>query len=176
MSNDLTLSRTSIIGIAVIIMIISTNFTSETLSCRIQKFFNRNMYGKHLIVILTVYFSISILNVDDTYPPKRFLSAIFIWVLFLLFNRMSVNFMLVSIVMTVGLLVCDNYIKYYTDLDAAKYKKNIEVISTISNVLLYSNIVVILTGFILYFQQQYQVRKYSGTFSITTFLLGKECV
>ena len=84
--------------------------------------------------------------------------------------------MLVSIVMTFGLLVCDNYIKYYTDLDVTKYKKNIEVISTISNVLLYSNIVVILTGFILYFQQQYQVRKYSGTFSITTFLLGKECV
>ena len=62
---------------------ILTNFVGETLGNKMRELFNNNMILKHLIVLLVIYTSLTVLEKDKT-PTDRFKQCIYIWILYII--------------------------------------------------------------------------------------------
>ena len=84
------------------------------------------MYGKNIIIILLIYFALNIAGDNNVIPTKNILLSFLIWILFLIFNKMSMPFTIISVILLISLLLIQNYKSYYESQDEDKYKKIIE--------------------------------------------------
>ena len=158
-------------GIFLLILAVSGNFVAETMSCQAQKVLSENMYVKHSVIILIIYFSLGFASSEnDMSPMELFKQSISIWAFFLMFNKMEMFFTAMVVAMLTILLICKNYITYYTSQDDKKHK---EIISTLSLTIDYLFSGIMLTtiiGFGMYFKKQHN--DYFSTFSYSKFLFG----
>ena len=161
-----------ITGIFLLILAVSGNFIAETLGCKTQKLLSENMFAKNIIIILIIYFALGITDDENnTRPDQTMIIALQIWIFFLIFNKMSLSFTIMSFVLIACLLVAKNYTDYYTKLDEKKHQEKIITLQKTSTNIFMLNLVVVAVGFILYFRKQYS--EYSDDFSIVSFIFGK---
>ena len=160
-----------ITGVSLLFLAVCGNFIAETLSCNVRKALTNNMYGKNIIIILLIYFALNIAGDNNVIPTKNILLSFLIWILFLIFNKMSMPFTIISVILLISLLLIQNYKSYYESQDEDKYKKIIESLKKISIKIIYTVLLVILIGFILYFKKQYH--DYKNNFSFLKFIFGK---
>ena len=55
-------SEDAIKGIFLLILAIAGSFITETLGCKTQKMLINNMFAKHFVIILILYFTINFMN------------------------------------------------------------------------------------------------------------------
>ena len=157
-------------GIFLLILAVSGNFVAETLGCKTRKFLTENMFAKHAVILLILYFSIGFTSGDTpTYPFTNLKAAMYIYILFILFTKM--NMMFTTIVFTLLTIAYINYtfINYYETVTPKETVK-IEHHRNVQNLLYKIIIGMILVGFVLYYRKQYAA--YSKTWSTTNFLFG----
>tara|TARA_B110000285_G_scaffold175618_1_gene197030 strand:+ start:2295 stop:2897 length:603 start_codon:yes stop_codon:yes gene_type:complete len=161
-----------ITGIFLLILAVSGNFIAETLGCKTQKLLSENMLAKNIIIILIIYFALGITDDENnTRPDQTMIIALQIWIFFLIFNKMSLSFTVMSFILIASLLVAKNYTDYYTKLDEKKHQEKIITLQKTSTNIFMLNLVVVAVGFILYFRKQYS--DYSDDFSMVSFIFGK---
>lgn len=160
-----------ILGVFLLILAVSGNFISEALNCKLRKFFSENIYAKNWIVILIIYFSLGLVSDNSISPTEHFKNTFIIWILFLVFNKMSIPFTIVFFFLLFSVLVCKNWLDYYKANDKEKNKEQIDNLDNISKYLLLSSIVTIILGFLFYFRKQYS--EHHKNFDFLTFLFGK---
>lgn len=166
-----SMKLTIILGIFLLILAVSGNFVAETMSCQTQKVMNENMYVKNAIIILIIYFSLGFASSEDNLPPTELLKqALYIWVFFLMFNKMELFFTGMVVAMLVVLLICKDYITYYSKQNDEKYKKSIDTLSRTVDSLFYGITLTTIIGFGMYFKKQHN--DYFSTFSYSKFLFG----
>ena len=170
---------TEVKGLFLLVLAISGNFIAETLNCRTQKVLSENMYAKHLISLFILFFSITLFNGEE--PLKIFIKTISIYILFLLFTRMSLMFTWIVFILLTVYYVVGLYFDYYvkesekesdkeSEKESNKYLEKIKKLHKMKEVISKMILVFILTGFTLYFQKQYN--DHHKNWSTTKFIFG----
>ena len=155
-------------GIFLLILAVAGNFVAETLGCKSQKLLSNNMYAKHFVIILILYFAIDFTSGAPRTPFETLKLALTIYVLFILFTKMSIEFTILVFMMLATTYVIAGYISYYKETDPQN--PNIEKLEQTRKVLYISMTGTILLGFSLYFLKQR--RDYYKNWSTTKFLFG----
>jgi VanZ family protein len=157
-------------GILLLVLAISGNFIAETMGCQLRKELSENMYAKHAVILFIIFFSLGFASNDNINPLILFRDSLIIWVLFVLFTKMSLRFNSLVFIFIAVYHVIYTYIKYYKSKYPEKYKDRIKTLNNILNYILYLLIIIIIVGFILYFNKQYQ--EYKKNWSTSKFLFG----
>lgn len=131
---------------------ILTNFIGDTLSHKIQKMFNDNMLLKHLIVILLIYTTITVID-NSMSPINRFKKSIYIWILFVLLTKNTLRMTTILVVMMIVLYIIEDYISYYKD-NKNTNKQLQEKLDNISKLLKYVILILLFVGHIMYINKQ----------------------
>jgi hypothetical protein len=168
--SKLDINSDIILGVFLLILAVSGNFIAEALSCKTRKFLSDSMYAKNLVIILIVYFSLGLVSDNSVSPTIHLNYTLIIWLFFLIFNKMSLRFTILAFSMLFLILVCKNWIDYYTAIDEKKYKDEIDTMQNMSQYLLLLTFIIIISGFLLYFNKQY--KEHSEDFSFMTFIFG----
>ena len=157
-------------GVLLLILAISGNFIAETLGCKTQKLLTENMLAKHVVILFIIYFSLGFASESNPNPMILLRNSVSIWVLFLLFTKMSLNFNIFVFGLVVLYHFINTYINYYSGLDKKKYKKEIDNYNKILYYLKYLIIGLLIVGFVLYFNKQRN--EYSKNWSTFKFIFG----
>ena len=169
--NNGSIKLTIIQGVFLLMLAVSGNFVAETLSCQAQKLLTENMYVKNGVIILIIYFSLGFAsNEKDISPTELLKQALSIWAFFLMFNKMDMFYTGMVVAMLTVLLICKNYITYYSKQDDEKHKKIINTLTQSMDYLFYGITLTTIIGFGLYFKKQHN--DYFSTFSYSKFLFG----
>ena len=158
-------------GILLLTLAIMGGYIKNTLGCQLQKFLGENIIARNLVVIFIIYFSIGFTSEKRIHPFTVFKNALAIWVLYILYTNISLEFNIIVFILVATYHVINNYIQYYEeDDDPIKYKETINLLNKILDYLLYIIIGITIIGFILYFHKQ--KIDYSKTWSFYKFLFG----
>ena len=96
-----------------LVLAVCGNFVAETLGCKTQKLLSENIFAKHVIVIMIIFFSINLTGNSDIHPNINMAKSLFVWFLFLIFTKMSLNFTVIVFTLVMVVYILDTYIDYY---------------------------------------------------------------
>lgn len=150
-------------------LIVFCNFTKELVGCRLQYVLDKNIYAKHFIGFLLLFFLV--IMVDPSNMEKNLLAnvgySLFIYILFVITTKISFTLMIPVLLL---LLVC------YIVATIAKKKKeekkeeeyhNLKMMEKIAFVIM---CLISIVGFIIYLVEKQ--REYGDKFSFSKFILG----
>ena len=173
-------------GIFLLTLVASSNFVGETLGCQAEKAMAQNMYVKHAILLLLIYFTINFTASDNPHPIDMVKKTFIVWIMYLMFAKMNGGFTLAAIILLVVYYILSNFTNYYTNI----YKKKIEDATNLSDkkeleqdfylvekqyqdlreYTLYVLIIIVILGFVLYAREKWE--EYYDDFSYTKFIFG----
>ena len=158
-----------IVAIFLLILAISGNFVAEVFSCQLQRFLSHNMLAKHFIILVMVYFTFSFTGTPNVNPIVNLQKALMVYFFFLIFNRMSLSYTNLSILLLCIILVLKHYIDYYhsNDINPVQVENLINICDFLFLVLVF----IISFGFIQYLFKQ--IKDYGSNFDFVTFIFGK---
>lgn len=159
----------------IIFTIIASSESIILLSCKMQKFISNNYLFKNLINLLMIFGIVMMEGINDetswsnTNPFQAMLITIIIFIAFILFSKIQLNFALCVIILLFILYVTITYknnlkFKNLLKIDIENY------INIITNILVTLLIIVSLVGFIKYYI--YKKNKHKNNFSIIKFFFG----
>lgn len=131
---------------------ILTNFIGDTLGNKIQTLFSENLLLKHIIVILLIYTTITVIE-NKISPYNRFKKSIYIWVLYLLLSKNTLRITVILVCLMIILFILEDYINYYKNTNKELEKK----LTQISNILKYIILILLILGHIMYINKQKNV-------------------
>ena len=120
---------------------------------------------------MVIYFALGFAS-DQTNPhPLHIMrQTLFIWVLFLIFNKMDVYYTTIVAFLLFSILLCKDYLKYYQTENEKEYNEKIVYLENIVDKIVIVTLLIAIVGFFIYFSKQRS--DYSGSFSYTKFILG----
>lgn len=155
-----------IAGLIVLILAICGNYVGNTLSCHTQRLLKNNMKAKHAIVFLSLFVGIDALfqqthNQQRQNPLHTLGMTAFLYILFLLFTRMTKTFTILAFFLTVSLYLVDLFNDYFKGThDTVVYaKRGLSILLALC----------IFVGFILYLKEKIDQK---NDFSFKTFIFG----
>jgi FtsH-binding integral membrane protein len=154
-------------SIFLMILAVSGGFVAQTLGCKTQKLLIENMYVKHILIIMLVFFTSGIFGQDKN-PNENVKITLLIYVIYLLFTKMNIYFTLLVFTMFCINYILSTYVEYYEkngiEEELVSQFKNIQEKITIAS------FVFIILGFSLYFNEKYS--EFGKDFSLTKFIFG----
>lgn len=159
----------TVTGMFLLILALAGGFISPLFNCQSQYLLTNNMYAKHLVLLFVLYFTVSFVG-DDEDPKfvQYSLLTLLVYILFIMFTKMNLIFTMIVFVLL--------FISYNLNLHVKSLKKkNIEskyseTIKKIQSILGFVIVLVIIIGFISYFN--YQRSEYKNNWSTLKFLFG----
>ena len=109
----LNLENISVIhkGMLLFLLIISGNYIGNLVSCRTQYLFNNNIYVKHLIGFISLYFFIILVELDIN-PFKALILSIPMYFYFIMLTKSQSTFFVSIIILLIILVFLHNYKSY----------------------------------------------------------------
>ena len=156
-------------GMALLILAVGCNFTSELFGCKLQYLLTNNMFFKHFILIFIIFFSINFTNSKLVKPELVLKYTLLIYVLFLLFSKMNIYLTLFVLFNLMIQYYLYTYIDYYRNRPQ-ETKINLKHMEYHLNIMNYVNVGVIMIGFVLYILKQ--KKSYNKDFDIVKFIFG----
>ncbi len=158
-------------GIFLLLIAVSHSFADGTLGCKTQLILQNNIYAKHLLIIFILYFSTEFMDDEDTtHPIDNLFHALQIWVLFVLFTKMTVPFTIVTFIFICLIFISKQFIHYYKTIGNIDDISKIGMIEYITSILTNVTICTLVLGFIIYLHKQY--KSHRSNFSILKFIFG----
>lgn len=135
-------------AIFLLILAVSGNFVAETLGCGTQKLLTENMFAKHFVIFMMIYFTLGFVGDNDVHPRTNFIFSGVLYVGFILFTKMNLYFTLLALVILFAIYVIHDYVDYYEKkkINEARTK----TLKTLGHTLSFVLIILIIVGFILY--------------------------
>lgn len=145
-------------GVFLLILAVSGNFVAETLGCNTHALLKTNMFAKHLLVFMTLYFTISFTSHDDAPDPKRnLIAATLVYGFFIMFTRMRLNITIWAFFVLMILYLLSEFITYYTSHPDKVPPNRMEILTDIQKTLYILLPIIVLYGFIVYMYDEYRV-------------------
>ena len=157
-------------GILLVILAVSGNFIAELMGCQVQKVLTENMIIKHMVLIFIIYFSLGFTSNNNPNPTILLQNSFYIWVLFLMFSKMSIKFNIAIFGLIAIYHYIYTYINYYKSIDPKLYKNEINKLNNTLDHLIKIIIALLIIGFVLYFRQQ--KKDHIGDWSTPKFIFG----
>jgi uncharacterized membrane protein YozB (DUF420 family) len=158
-------------NVFVLYLIVACNFLANTFGCRTQKMLNNNMYVKHLVGFMTIFFFITLLSLpnvkDDHIFFKKLGASLILYIVFMMSTRTKGAFFNIFLV-----LICLSFIinAYIDTLDEKRFKLKIEKMKKYASWCEKTALVVLVIGVIVYFIEKKQ--EYKDSFNFTNFIVG----
>lgn len=145
-------------GVFLLLLAVSGNFVSETLGCNTHELLKTNMFAKHLLVFMTLYFTISFTSHHDAPDPKKnSIAAALVYGFFIMFTRMRLNITICAFFVLTILYLLSEFITYYTSHPGKVPPNRMEILTDIQKTLYVLLPIIVLYGFIVYIYDQYRV-------------------
>tara|TARA_B100001758_G_C18339614_1_gene573589 strand:+ start:370 stop:906 length:537 start_codon:yes stop_codon:yes gene_type:complete len=163
-------------GVFLLILSVMGNFIAETLGCRTQKLLSDNMYAKHFVVLILIYFAIGFTNKSSAYNPLVHIkSAFVIWIGFILFTKMEMKFTIIAFIIFIIIYLLNDFKNFYQENNSnQENNKKIKMVNSSIKMLEKMVLGLLIVGFIIYSSKQYLDR--GNNFSILKLIFGsKKC-
>jgi hypothetical protein len=145
-------------GVFLLLLAVSGNFVAETLGCNTHQLLKTNMFAKHLLVFMILYFTISFTSNDDVPDPKKnLIGATLVYGFFIMFTRMRLNITIYAFFVLMILYLLSEFITYYTNHPGKVSYNRMEILIYIQKTLYFLLPIIVLYGFIVYMYDQYRV-------------------
>ena len=151
-STSVSTSTILIKGALLVFLAMSGNFLAELLGCKTQKLLAENMWAKHIILIFSIYFAVGFTT--NLNPLTNMRDTLVIWLIFLLFTKLSVAFTGIIFICLAGLYITQNFLDYYK-VQSSLSKKTLDLIVKVKNMFTIGLIIILIIGFTLYSRQQF---------------------
>jgi Ca2+/Na+ antiporter len=112
MNNFVSNNSAMIKSIFLLILAVSGNFVGETLSCKTQFHMSNNMAVKHLVILMLIYFTLNFTSSETPHPLEVSTKTVFIWIVFVMFTKMTVKHTLAGFLVLIAFFVLTNLIDY----------------------------------------------------------------
>tara|TARA_B100001094_G_C17944463_1_gene677312 strand:- start:141 stop:665 length:525 start_codon:yes stop_codon:yes gene_type:complete len=132
---------------------ILTNFIGDTMGCKIQKIFSKNILLKYIVILFLIYTTITLIDKNTT-PKEHLLKSIYILILFILFTKNTLRMTVVIGFCMVILFILEDYINHYKNIKNIEGANKLNKLNKISQSLKYIILVLIVVGHILYIVKQ----------------------
>ena len=159
----------------ILYLVISNNFLSELLNCKVQHTLKHNMVYKHLLGFLTLYFFITLISRSETHPSNigyRIGFTLIIYLFFIISTRIAFRFWFLFII-SIGIVYIIDLFKQ-EEKKKHKHKRNnrlIELFDKVQKGLIGIASLLMLIGFITYIGEKKS--EYGTQFQWRTFFFGK---
>jgi hypothetical protein len=169
-------------GMLLFLLIVSGNYIGNLFSCRIQSAFSNNVYAKHIIGFISLYFFIILVdpNFGRINPLKTLGLSIPIYFYFLILSKSEAPIFLAIIFLLIFLVLINSYSNYLNlkkteTNDLSKRESFIsEHIVFVKKLIIGIIFILTVIGFLVYLGMKKV--EYEGRFKITSFILGtKKC-
>ena len=159
-------------GLFLLILAVSANFVGNLLGCKTQKLLTENMFAKHIVLILLIYFTVDLTSETVSHPMDTLKSTFELWVFYLLFTKLDMTFTMVVFLLLCGLYVSSNYLNYLskkvkkTDQEIQQLKILKILLPIVSKLI----IIVLVIGVVKYYLKQ--KKAYKKKFKHSKFFFG----
>ena len=154
-------------SIFLMILAVSGGFVAQTLGCKTQKLLIENMYVKHILIVMLVYFTSRVFSGDKN-PNENIKTTLLIYVIYLLFTKMNIYFTLLVFTMLCVNYILSTYVEYYEKMELKKsVYHNLKIFKKKLQLLHLSSYHWVLS---LYFNEKYN--DFGKDFSLTKFIFG----
>lgn len=165
-------------GLLFFLLVISGNYIGNLFSCRIQRVFTDNVYGKHIIGFISLFFFIVLVdpNFKKINPLKTLLFSIPIYIYFLILSKAEAPIFLIILLLLILLVIVNAYYNYIEYKEENNEQLNKMEKSVYKYLLLIKKIIVglifLLTilGFLIYLGMKKV--EYQGKFKLLSFIFG----
>lgn len=152
-------------GLMLLFLAVVSNFVGELLPCQLQNFLNNSMFGKHYIVILLIYFTITYPDSLKYHPMVYVGKALLIWIFFLIFTKMNLQFSIICLVLLGIVYLC--YTLSQNETISEEQKKQFNWLKKVFSIILLGLIIV---GHGIYFMKQR--KDHAANWSYKKFIFG----
>ena len=145
-------------GVFLLLLAVSGNFVAETLGCNTHELLKSNMFAKHILVFMILYFTISFTSHNDAPDPKKnLIGAALVYGFFIMFTRMRLNITICAFFVLMILYLLSEFITYYTGHPGKVPPNRMEILTDIQKTLYFLLPMIVLYGFIVYMYDEYRV-------------------
>jgi hypothetical protein len=150
-------------------LLVFCNFTKETMGCRLSNVLDNNMYAKHFISFLLLFFLVIIIDPENSEKSIliNFGLTIVIYMLYMMTTRVSFPIMIILLIITMIIYILSKLAKKKLEEKKEDEYNNLKLTQ---NILFIIFIILGGIGFSLYFYEKYM--EYKGKFSILKFIFG----
>jgi hypothetical protein len=159
-------------SVFVLYLIVACNFLANTFGCKTQRLLNNNMYVKHLVGFLTLFFFITIVTAttdtqDENIFFKKLSAAVILYVIFIASTRTKGIFFNIFL----SLIGANFLIHTYIDtLDKEKFRERIDKLRLYAKWLNRLALVILVIGVIVYTMEKR--KEYKGEWKTSKFIFG----
>jgi len=150
-------------------LLVFCNFTAELLGCNLLTVLRENMYAKHIIGIILLFFLIIVVNPSnaDKNIFKNILVALLIYLWFILTTRSPFSIMVAVLVCLIAVYITNIAKDRYTN---EKNEDAANKAQLIQNILAITALILSIVGFFIYFYEK--KLEYKDEFSLRKFFSG----
>lgn len=151
-----------------LILAMAGGYISQTLGCKTQKLLTNNMFSKHLVLLMLIYFTNSSFIMEDESPKEILKLTLMIYVGYLLYTKMDIYFTLFVFILLFLYYILHSFKNYYKE-DPEK-QEHVQKIILLQKSIINYIVISIIIGFLLYAREK--KIEYGKKFSIYKFIMG----
>ena len=158
-------------GMFFLLLIISSNFVGDILNCKYQRSVINNIYIKHLIAFLILYFLNTSIFTEQDHPIDRLKNCIILYIIFIIIMRLNITFtfIVISLLFIIHLLH-QHYIYYRNNPDKVENYNLVIKLHIFIRVISLITLIIAIVGLIINYHQR--KNEYGSNFRIKKFILG----
>ena len=158
-------------GMFFLILIISSNFVGDILNCKIQRNIMNNIYVKHLVAFLILYFLNSNLFTEKDHPTDRLKNCIILYIVFIIIMRLNLAFTIIIICLLFTIhLIHEHYLYYRNNPEKVKDYNMVIKLHIFIRVISLLTLIIAFIGLVInYYERK---KEYGSNFRIKNFILG----
>ena len=114
-------------GVFLALLIFSASFLAPYLGCNFQYVLRNEYYTRYILLFLVIYFSINIVDPElgnKEHPIYVLLKSIFVFIIFLLINEISVNSIIFVMILFALLIFTSKYYYFVKETSLPNQKHN----------------------------------------------------
>lgn len=158
-------------GMFFLLLIISSGFVGDILNCKYQRAIVNNIYMKHLVAFLTLYFLNSNLFTDQDHPISKLLNCIILYIIFVIIMRLNLKFTgIVLFLIFVIHLLHQHYIFYRENPDKTENYKLVIKLHYFIRLISIITLIIAIIGLVINIKQR--KKEYGKNFNLNKFILG----
>ena len=158
-------------GMFFLLLIISSGFVGDILNCKYQRAIVNNIYMKHLVAFLTLYFLNSNLFTDEDHPFNKLLNCMILYIIFVIIMRLNLTFTgIVLFLIFIIHLLHQYYIFYRENPDKTKNYKLVIKLHYFIRLISIITLIIAIIGLIINIKQR--KKEYGKNFNLNKFMLG----
>lgn len=145
-------------GVFLLLLAVGGNFVAETLGCNMHKLLKTNIFAKHLLLFMILYFTISFTSHHDVPDPiNNLTNATLVYGFFIMFTRMRLHITILAFFVLMILYLLSEFITYYTSHPDKVSHDRINTLTDIQQTLYFLLPIILLYGFSTYIFDEYKV-------------------